>query len=421
MSRAAESIFDLMALNTLVFAALLGCTLLLKSVLKRKLSAAMHYAIWIVAVARLMIPFNAADLWKPYGSVCFGLQPNASVSAAPKAGGFAQDNAKPQTVVVVNQTSMPLEIQCSVKYPNASEIVGGRTPGDQGIGWKIPAVCVWVTGIGCLTAWHAFIRRALLKKMKRHGTDAPPWMREELHRAGKALGLKREPRIVLQDFLPIPAVVGMRKPVILLPGELAQNADAGQLHRIFVHELMHIRRGDLLALSLLHMLQTVYWFNPLVWICARMIRCDMETACDGMTLRLLGANSRRDYIRTVLAFSLGRHTPEHAALYLGGGYARTCRRIRGMYCVNKTKLPAKLAVVALAVLMSFAGIAAWLPSGFTGDEARDGYTAFVDYMHPIKILSVDHGIGSEWKGNMRVVQMERDSVKIILLPADGQE
>ena len=77
-----------------------------------------------------------------------------------------------------------------------------------------------------------------------------------------------------------PGVFGLIRPVLLLPHGIAERLPPPQMEAILAHELCHVRRRDNL-LAFLHMIvETIFWFHPLVWwIGARLLE-ERERACD---------------------------------------------------------------------------------------------------------------------------------------------
>jgi uncharacterized protein (TIGR03435 family) len=77
-----------------------------------------------------------------------------------------------------------------------------------------------------------------------------------------------------------PGIVGIFRPMLLLPKGITERLAPGQLRAIFAHELCHVRRRDNLT-SAIHMLvEAMFWFHPLVWwIGARLVE-ERERACD---------------------------------------------------------------------------------------------------------------------------------------------
>ena len=85
-----------------------------------------------------------------------------------------------------------------------------------------------------------------------------------------------------------PGVVGLLRPVLLLPAGIAQRLTPPQLEAVLAHELCHIRRRDNLLAAIHMTVEALFWFHPLVWwIGARLLE-ERERACDEEVLRQSG-------------------------------------------------------------------------------------------------------------------------------------
>src|SRR5262249_31583235 len=77
-----------------------------------------------------------------------------------------------------------------------------------------------------------------------------------------------------------PGVVGVRRPILLLPRGIADCLAHSEMDAILAHELCHVRRRDNLWASIHIIVETLFWFHPLVWwIGARLLQ-ERERACD---------------------------------------------------------------------------------------------------------------------------------------------
>jgi beta-lactamase regulating signal transducer with metallopeptidase domain len=95
-----------------------------------------------------------------------------------------------------------------------------------------------------------------------------------------------------------PGVVGIWRPVLLLPAGIEDQLMPAHLESVVAHELCHVRRRDNMTAAIHMVVESVFWFHPLVWwIGARMIE-ERERACDEEVLR--GGALPRDYAEGIV-------------------------------------------------------------------------------------------------------------------------
>jgi hypothetical protein len=168
----------------------------------------------------------------------------------------------------------------------------------------------------------------------------------------RALGIRGGVGLAVQSALDAPAVMGAMRPTLALPEDAAR-LGAQQLRHVLLHELAHVKRGDLWAMLLMNALCAVYWFAPPVWLYCRLVRADIETACDHRVLRELGRSQRLPYIATVLQYTGRPHKPGllAAAMGLCDGRPAMEKRIAGMFRAARTGFKGRAAAAALALMM----------------------------------------------------------------------
>ena len=93
---------------------------------------------------------------------------------------------------------------------------------------------------------------------------------------------------------------GFVRPRLLLPPGLASSFTSEELRHVFLHELAHIKRRDVLAGWVMLGLQTMHWFNPLVWLAFYRLRSDRELACDALALSHTRAGDNESYGLTIV-------------------------------------------------------------------------------------------------------------------------
>jgi bla regulator protein blaR1 len=96
-----------------------------------------------------------------------------------------------------------------------------------------------------------------------------------------------------------PGVVGILRPVLLMPEGLVERLTPAQLDAILAHERAHVRAHDNL-LAVVHMaVEAIFWFHPLVWWIERRMIDERERACDEAVVR--AGKRPADYAAGILA------------------------------------------------------------------------------------------------------------------------
>jgi len=106
-----------------------------------------------------------------------------------------------------------------------------------------------------------------------------------------------------------PLVIGLMRPRLVLPKRAVESLSDNELRHIFLHELAHLKRADLIVGMVCSVLQALHWFNPLVWYGFQRMRQDREYACDALALSHMAEEEARNYGRTLIKLVQGGSPP----------------------------------------------------------------------------------------------------------------
>ena len=120
------------------------------------------------------------------------------------------------------------------------------------------------------------------------------------------LGIRNSVRVKVSARPVGPAVIGVIRPMILLPISMVENKTDAEIEPLIAHELIHVRRGDLWWAMLQTVATSLFWFHPLVWIASRMLTRESERCCDEETIAGLGCQPA-DYARGLLQVLERKH------------------------------------------------------------------------------------------------------------------
>ena len=79
-------------------------------------------------------------------------------------------------------------------------------------------------------------------------------------------------------------VLGILRPLIVVPADLVDRLRADEVTMVLMNELAHVRRCDNLWLLLQRLIRAILFFHPAVWLCGRMLRRESEQACDDLVV-----------------------------------------------------------------------------------------------------------------------------------------
>uniref|UniRef100_UPI002586F3F9 M56 family metallopeptidase n=1 Tax=uncultured Anaerotruncus sp. TaxID=905011 RepID=UPI002586F3F9 len=232
---------------------------------RRQFGSRWRYYIWTVALALFFLPVT---LPFPAGALS-GV--SEAISPAAAAVRFA---AGPPTA--------------------AAETAAASAP----LSWRELAALAWACGAAALLLQRAGAALRFHRALRR--TSRPVADRETLAlfaACKEELRVRRAVRLERCPLAGTPMLVGLLRPRVLLPGA---PADPDALRFILLHELTHLKSGDLFYKLAGLAACVVHWFNPFAWLALHRINALCEPACDERLARPMDADERRGYGRAIL-------------------------------------------------------------------------------------------------------------------------
>ncbi|MBN1362285.1 MAG: PD40 domain-containing protein [Sedimentisphaerales bacterium] len=319
-------------LKTTLQGSLLICLIVaIKLILRERLPARWQYALWLILLVRLALP------WTPQSRISiYNLVPRSSpsrdmtVAAGVHQGeGGAQPGGPGQERSIDHAGGVDEGLASEQTQAGPSEPVA-RLPASavssKGMTWDIgnrvyvlaTAALLWLAGTAILAACVLVkaVRLWLGVRSERPVTDQQ--VLDLLEDCKLQMRVRTLVGVVVTDKVATPALFGFVRPRILLPQGLIETLDLDELHDVFLHELAHLKRRDIYLAWLVCLLQLVHWFNPLMWYAFRRMRADQEIAADALALASAGAGESHRYGRTIVKllerFSRPQYLPSLAGI-----------------------------------------------------------------------------------------------------------
>jgi hypothetical protein len=212
----------------------------------------------------------------------------------------------------------------------------------------------WLCGMLLITARTARQWRAV-ESLRRTALPLPAAWAARVEALARSLGI-RPPRVGLSPACETPLVLGLLRPLVLLPVGLLHGVPPEVVEAALAHELMHLRRLDPWLHAAQVAVEILLFFNPAVWWMSWRLSVEREHACDEAVLRARDAPPL-PYARALLELEAWRHRPSPAlTLGLGGPglRARVLRLVRPRSIRRSRRWAARAAVMGVVVLLVIA-------------------------------------------------------------------
>jgi bla regulator protein BlaR1 len=237
----------------------IGILLLAERLLRKKVRAAYRYWLLILILLQLILP--PSQIWR----VSLGYL------SSYRLGYMGGESLIAETAAI-----------------DVSQVASASAITWQGVVFSVWLTIVIVMGV-------VLLRRAILtSRTVKQAKKANGLMNDLLVYCCKCMGVnKRKVRLKISDDGTSPAVYGLFKTVILVPNNLAPSLGSRHLRAVLLHELAHIKRGDLWINWAQTILQVIYFYNPILWFANAMICRVREQAVDETVLSAMGEKVQR--------------------------------------------------------------------------------------------------------------------------------
>lgn len=280
------------------YVSLVGVLLLvIKWLLRDKLSPRWQYFVWVVLAARLLVP-------------------------ATLGGGTALLHLP----LWIEMAQLTVEERLSSAYASVVQSV------------QVTAPVPWLTGLPhSITDWLfflyvlgvvVFLLRYLvsylsLRQLVQKGTAPSEELRHQVMGVGERYGLPLCSVVVLSG-LTSPMVCGVFRPVLALPaGKEVED-------HVILHELLHVKYHDALQNVFWSICRAVHWCNPLVHLLLDRVGNDLESLCDQRVLERLAGEERRSYGISLLSMANEKYPRAPGTTSVSNGGKNIARRIEAI-------------------------------------------------------------------------------------------
>ncbi|MFA5864038.1 MAG: M56 family metallopeptidase [Phycisphaerae bacterium] len=276
---------------------LIAFLFLLNFILRKKVRAVFRYYLWMLVLIKLLLP---TTLSLPTGIGYWTAIPQSLMEKRhDREGVFITSRDREEAgIILPSNTERLHRIDDSTTLQPKSTVA--TIPAAQ-IKYEAIIFVTWSAVVLIMTLLmlqrYWFVRGLIAQAKPTGGKSA-----EMLRDCCRQMGIATPPILKLSPAMVSPALCGLVRPTILLPEFLSSKLRSRELQTVLLHELAHLRRGDLWINLLQTILQIIYFYNPLLWLANTLIRRTREQAVDETVLVALGEKAD-DYPETLLTIA----------------------------------------------------------------------------------------------------------------------
>ena len=188
----------------------------------------------------------------------------------------------------------------------------------------------------------------LINKIMKRTTDCGVNQQLLLVELKGQLRIKKDIKLYKSDIVQTPFLTGIFYPKIILPNVSLSDEDWKLLMK---HELTHYKNHDLLFKNLIELIQKIHWFNPFIFLYAKVFFESSELVCDQSTIKFATATERAKYAN--LLIQLTAETPSNKAIasFSNSDYKVLERRIHNIMKKQSSKKKYVAALTTMFLLL----------------------------------------------------------------------
>lgn len=270
---------NLLISNSAMASLLILLIFLFRYIFRNRLHARLQYALWLIVAIRLIVPFNLQ----------LRIESKHTISQPQFINNFLENKKETYERDMDNPT-VTSEIQEPLKTEN-------NQLKDYEDTFIKASFLIWIVGV--ISIFLLFLIRYALFCKRVERDMLPHGFTDDMYdRTSKIVEIKKNIPVYVSKDVNSPCIIGILNPVIILTEEVTEDIKATKF--ALIHEMVHYKQKDNLVLLLVNLICALYWFNPLVWLVAKVVKEDAELSCDSRIIQKISEGECYSYCLTLL-------------------------------------------------------------------------------------------------------------------------
>lgn len=321
---------------------------IITKIFDNKISAKWKCIIWILPLLLLMVPINRIEINTSKNFVINTAIDNVESTLSSMHTEYSEDlQSDNKKMLEQNHETVYAENNQSYYEDNTAE--NNKNNISDILFYKI-VPSIWILGVTISGMIFVIGNIKLLSNLKDTKKLEDRRIKMILISCKRKLNINKRIEVKLQRFNKSPCIYGVIHPKILVSEEFLDK-DNEIIENVFMHELSHYKRKDMITNYILLTMTMVHWFNPFVYTFFKKIRQEMELATDEIALKQMNKEEKKKYGLTLISL-LQTYEAEKVAtkiLCITDDNKNMERRIRKIKLSNKLSKQ-KVLVIALITI-----------------------------------------------------------------------
>lgn len=331
-------------------------------VLRNRLRPRWTYLLWLLLIVRLLLPWTPESSFSIYNVISIERFSTAQTSQPQEARSEARAALSPSdsTTTAATEQSNTSQLPETSLIADADQLTAAHHPAGYiesgGISLSVMHMfsILWLVGFIVVISLITYVNLRFTKSIKQEGYVTDERLQQLFITCKQMVGIKRRISLIRTNKVPIATLSGIRSPKLLLPDIIIDSLTDEELKHLFLHELSHVKRGDIAINGLMNTLLAMHWFNPLLWYAYHKMREDQELACDARALSYIPAEKSHAYAFTLI--KLLEIVPSRSTLAntasISSGKKELQRRIVMIKSFKKQTYSSTLLGIAVILMLS---------------------------------------------------------------------
>lgn len=342
-----SAIFKMVLTSSFMGIVLVGIIIIVKYLFKNKFSARWHYCIWLLLIIKLAIPYgpeNTLSIFNLFVPFSQGIEISQNIEV----------DAKEKTPLQETNNNVYNTSNNSTSSLQNKFIKNSNSPVSA---YKVFSL-IWLITAVVMASYILSINIKFIFNMKNQPKCSDEEILHILEECKSIVGIKSNVQIIYNKSIKTPSLLGLINPRLLVSPHIFNELSYDEIKYVFLHELTHLKRKDIFFNLIMLILQSIHWFNPIIWYAFYKTKEDCEISCDAEVLSYLKPTEYKKYGESIIRLLHMISNPYKFTCATGMANNKSCikRRIGMIVNFKKSSIKWSLIAVVIVALLGFVGL-----------------------------------------------------------------